>query len=309
MVSSDVLLIGVVGALTACAVVGVARCLFPPPPPLEAALAALDWLPPTDEEAARGHSANLASTSLLGASLGRLLRRLAESAGIDFGTLRADLALMGRPLDAHMGAKALFALGGLLLPGLWTVATSFAGISAPVPAAVAVSLALALAGYVLPDAMLRSEAAARRRTFRQAFGSFLDLVVIGIHGGAGVEAALADASRVGRGWAFGLLASTLDATDFSGETPWTALRRLGDELAVPELAELAASISLAGTSGARVGMSVAAKATAIREREIAEAEAKAEAATERLAMPTVMMMAGFVILIGFPALYAVITGV
>ena len=308
MVSQGLLLIGVVGALTACALVGALRCLFPPPLPLAATLAALDWLPP-DEEGAGANEVNLASTSLLGAYLGRLLRRLGETAGMDFGTLRADLALMGRPLDAHMGAKALFALGGLLLPGIWSAGAALAGISAPVPAAVAVSLVLAVAGYVVPDAILRSEAAARRRTFRQAFGSFLDLVVIGIHGGSGVEAALMDAARVGRGWAFAALESTLEATDFSGQTPWAALQRLGDDLAVPELAELAASISLAGTSGARVGASVAAKATAIREREIAEAEAKAEAATERLAVPTVMMMAGFVVLIGFPALYAVITGV
>ena len=59
----------------------------------------------------------------------------------------------------------------------------------------------------------------------------------------------------------------------------------------------------------QVKRDVARMNTVLREREIAEAEAKAEAATERLAMPTVMMMAGFVVLIGFPALYAVITGV
>lgn len=251
----------------------------------------------------------MVSSSDLGAVLGGWLRRVAGTAGIDFGAVKADLALVGQPLDAHLGARMLFALGGLLLPGVWVALVALAGVHAPIPLTMLVSLALAAGGFALPGIMLRSQAAERRRSFRHAFGSFLDLVVIGIHGGAGVESALSDAAHLGRGWAFGLIASTLDATEFNRQSPWDALRELGDELAVPELAELAASISLAGTSGARVGLSVAAKAESMRGREIAEAEAKAESASERLAVPTVMMMAGFVVLIGYPALNTVLAGI
>ena len=300
------------GALVACALVGAVRCVFPGPRPLSAVLAGLRWSHPTDEvpsEPAVPEGAGMTATSELGTILGGWLRRVGGTLGFDFSTVKADLALVGQPLDAHLGARALFGLGGLLLPGAWVAVVSLAGVHAPIPLTMAVSLALAAGGFVLPGIILRSQAAERRRSFRHAFGSFLDLVVIGIHGGAGVESALADAAHLGHGWAFGLIAATLDATEFSRQSPWDALRELGDELAVPELAELAASITLAGTSGARVGMSVAAKAEAMRGREIAEAEAKAESASERLAVPTVMMMIGFVILIGYPALHTVLSGV
>jgi hypothetical protein len=295
------------GALVACALVGAVRCLLPGPRSLTSVLAGLRWSPPEDASAAEvaADGAGMVSSSDLGAVLGGWLRRTAGTAGIDFGTVKADLALIGQPLDAHLGARMLFALGGLLLPGVWVAVVALAGVNAPIPMTLVVSLALAAGGFVLPGIMLRSQAADRRRAFRHAFGS----LVIGIHGGAGVESALADAAHLGRGWAFGLIAGTLDATEFNRQSPWEALRELGDELAVPELAELAASISLAGTSGARVGLSVAAKAEAMRGREIAEAEAKAEAASERMAVPTVMMMAGFVMLIGYPALHTVLHGI
>ena len=57
-----------------------------------------------------------------------------------------------------------------------------------------------------------------------------------------------------------------------------------------------------------VGASVAAKATALRTRAMAEAEAAAESASERMALPTVMLLVGFVIFIGYPAVAAVMSG-
>ena len=44
----------------------------------------------------------------------------------------------------------------------------------------------------------------------------------------------------------------------SRTTPWDNLRQLGEELDLPELAELASSIALAGTEGATVRASLAA---------------------------------------------------
>jgi hypothetical protein len=60
-------------------------------------------------------------------------------------------------------------LGGLL----WVVSP---GIGIVVPAAV--SLPLAMMGVFLPAVGLKAEAAARRRGFRHAFGSFLDVVSV-----------------------------------------------------------------------------------------------------------------------------------
>ncbi len=85
-------------------------------------------------------------------------------------------------------------------------------------------------------------------------------------------------------------------------SPWTTLGQLGEELQISELTELAAALSLAGTEGAKVRASLAAKAAAMRQRSGAEAEGKANAATERMAMPGILMAFGFIIFIFYPAL-------
>jgi hypothetical protein len=91
-------------------------------------------------------------------------------------------------------------------------------------------------------------------------------------------------------------------------TPWSTLGQLGTELGVHQLSELAASVSLAGTEGARVRASLAAKAAALRTRELTDAEGDAQAATERMSLPVVVLFGGFLIFIGFPALASVLGG-
>ena len=91
-------------------------------------------------------------------------------------------------------------------------------------------------------------------------------------------------------------------------TPWSTLGQLGAELDVHQLSELAASVSLASTEGARVRASLAAKAAALRTRELTDAEGDAQAATERMSLPVVLLFGGFLIFIGFPALASVLGG-
>ena len=169
-------------------------------------------------------------------------------------------------------------------------------------------LALGVFFFFAPDISLRSEATARRTEFRQSLGSFLDLVVISLAGGAGVESALRDAAGIGHGWAYRQLDNALEVTTLTGETPWAALARLGDEVGVDELSELAASISLAGTEGARVRESLAVKASSLRDHALAAAESEAQATTEKMALPVVLLFLGFLILIGYPAAHKIFTG-
>lgn len=218
------------------------------------------------------------------------------------------LLLAGRSATEHLGAKAVLALVGLLLAPCWVALVALGGVAVPAPLWMGGMLALGAGGWLLPELSLRSEAARRRRDFLTALGSFLDLVVISLAGGAGVESAMADAVKVGRGDAFARLRDALEGTRLTGETPWAALGRLGDELDVPPLCELAASASLAGTEGARVRASLSAKAAALRARQLADAESEASSTTEAMAVPTVLLLVGFLILIGYPAIDTVLTG-
>lgn len=93
----------------------------------------------------------------------------------------------------------------------------------------------------------------------------------------------------------------LHRSRLAGEGPWSAFQRLGEDLDVPELREAASSLALAGTHGARVRTSLEARAASLRARDLAEMEGEAEAATERMAVPSVLMVTAFVVFVGFPA--------
>ncbi len=77
---------------------------------------------------------------------------------------------------------------------------------------------------------------------------------------------------------------------------------------MPELGELAASAALAGAEGARVKASVAAKAKGLRARVLADVETAAQSASERMSLPIVLLLVGFVLFLGFPAVTQVLHG-
>lgn len=295
----------VLGALVGLGAIASWRLLFPPAPPLQAAIDRLHQRNQLAAITSRERSEGM--TDLLGRTLGASLGRTLADLGLRLDSLEPDLRLVGRSLEQHVAQKVLLALFGLTLPLLLGLMWLFLGIGVPFTIPLGLALALAITFFFAPDLVVRSEAAERRKSFKHALGSFLDLVVISLAGGAGVESALRDAANVGRGWAYGQLRNALEVTALTGETPWAALSRLGEEVGVAELVELSASISLAGTEGARVRESLAVKATSLRDHALADAEAQAEATTEKMALPVVLLFLGFLILIGYPAVNAVLT--
>ncbi len=293
------------GALAGLGAVVSWRLIFPPSLPLQAAIDRLHQRTRLAQITTSDQGDDL--SDVLGRTLGASLERLLRSLGLRFDRVEADLRLTGRTLEQHLAQKVLLAIFGLTLPVLVGLTWIVVGIGVSITLPAAVGIALAAVFFFAPDLALRSEADDRRTQFRHALGSFLDLVVISLAGGAGVESALRDAAGIGRGWAYAQLRNALDVTTLTGETPWAALARLGDEVGVSELSELAASISLAGTEGARVRDSLAMKASTLREHAMAEAEAEAESTTEKMAVPVVLLFLGFMILIGYPAFDAVMT--
>jgi tight adherence protein C len=222
--------------------------------------------------------------------------------GLPNSRTRQDLAIAERSTDAFLAEKATLTLAGLLLPAAVTGVLTIAGRPLPWTLPLAVSVGVAIGGFLLPDLTVRAEAERRRTAFRHALGAYLNLIHILLAGGAGVDGALTYATEIGHGWSVQQLRHALTTARLTRTSPWTTLKQLGDELEVDELAELAAALSLAGTEGAKVRASLAAKAAAMRSRSSAEAEGKANSATERMALPGMLMAFGFIIFVFYPAL-------
>lgn len=232
--------------------------------------------------------------------------QMVSATGNDLRPLRRDLAVSGMTIERHAVAKLTFAVAGAGLPLVVAIVWSVAGITVPIGAIALMALIAGAAGFFMPDLLLARRAAQRRRDLRYALSLFLDLVVIVLAGGGGVETALYDAANAGSGWAFGELRRGLNAARLQRSSPWAALSQLGEALGSAELIELASSVELAGTSGARVRESLRAKAISARDHELAEAESEAVAASERMGAPMVAMFVGLMLLIGYPAMATVL---
>lgn len=239
-----------------------------------------------------------------------LVRTLARHGGPTLGVsegVRGDLRVLGRSGEQQVAEKVATALTGLLLPSVVAALAVSAGAPLSFGLPLVVGVALAVGGYCLPDAAAHSEAERRRLEFREALSVFVDLTSLGLSAGSGPEEAMAEAARVGRGWAFGQLRRALDVTKFSRETSWQALTRLGQELGITELEEIASSIGLAEDKGARVRESLAERAESMRRTRLAEAEGRARRASQRMSLPVVLLLIGFIVFLAYPAVERIVS--
>ncbi|HEX8627118.1 MAG TPA: type II secretion system F family protein, partial [Catenuloplanes sp.] len=231
----------------------------------------------------------------------RLLAAPLRALGLPRDRMRLDLAVLDRPNSAHLADQMITVLTGLLLPpGALTVfssgGTSF-GSGMPLWA----SLAGGVGGWWLAESTVHAEAQRRRNELRHALSAVLDLVVIALAGGAGLEQALDDACTDTSGWAAERLNRAVATARLLRIPPWQALGQLGEQTGVIELQELAATMSLAGSEGARIRTSLSIRAATLRSHQAAALEAQANSATERMSMPVMLLAVAYMLFLLYPA--------
>ncbi|MEU7642111.1 type II secretion system F family protein [Streptomyces sp. NPDC039016] len=297
------MIVMVLGALFGAGATALVYGLRPPRPALADVLAGLNASVPPAHSPGRDAGEMEWSTRL-----GRRAVPLVRALGFPTKSLRADLAVCGTAEEQHLAGKAACAMTGLVAP--WAVAVLLrlgADVAAGWWVPLAGSLALAAGLFFVPDLGLRRQAEQRRREMRHTLSLVLDLTVIALAGGAGVQQALTQAIAAPQGWAAGTLRHTLHVAQLTRTSPWSHLGELGRQVGVSDLVELASTLSLAGSEGAKVRGSLGAKARAMRRRRVAEADGAAQAATEQMSLPVVGLFAAFLLLIGYPALAHVLS--
>ncbi len=232
-------------------------------------------------------------------SIGDRLASEALARGWNLTRTREDLSVMSRPLATHLGTKALLALGAFLwLPTVvWLVGY---GSSIPVPAVAAI--AAGIFGFFLPDLALHREAERRRRDFRHVASAFLDLVAMNLAGGRGLPEALVAASSFGDHWAMVRLRQALSNARIMGWTPWEGIAQLGRDMGIDEMRDLAAALALAGDEGARIRLSLSARAESMRRKELVDVEGAAGESSQSMLMAQLLMCIAFLIFLAYPAI-------
>ena len=225
-----------------------------------------------------------------------------------FAVSSTDQAVCQSSVARITTERLMYASMCAAIPLVMYVATTVAGSAMPLPILLVASAALAVTGFMLPILQLRSRAKVKRREIRTSLSAYLDLVSIMLAGGAGIESALVAASRVGDGPTFRLIADSLDVARATRRSPWEILSNEGERIGIEELPELAATVKLGGEQGARMTASLVAKASSMRAKQLAEVEADANTATERMGLPMVLLFMGFLVLLGYPAMQMISAG-
>jgi hypothetical protein len=296
----------VIAVLSAGALVGlgaflIGRALFPPRPSLAVVLARVNG-------GGAEPVATLAPGGRWSARVGPPLARALERAGIHLGELGPDLAVLGRSVEEHMALRAAGSVAGVGVAAGIGFLAALVGLSLSLLTVAWLAAGAALVGFVVPDTLARRQALVRRAGFRQALAFFLDLVIVVLAGGAGVNSGVRQASEAGDGWAYRQIRGALARGRVRREPPWVVLGQLGAELGITELEELAAAVSLAEREGASVRQSLTAKAASIRDHQLADVEASASSATVRMAAPLVLLGLGFCGFILYGAVTSVFVG-
>lgn len=216
-----------------------------------------------------------------------------------------DLAVTGVSSTRHASERITCAAVAGAIPIAMYVVMRFGGITLSPSLVVIGCLAGSVLGLQLPRMTLTQRARVARRDFRTSLSSYLDLVSMMLAGGAGIETALVAASRVGDGPTYALITDALDVARSTRRSPWDVLSDEGRRIGVDELPELASTIKLGGEQGARMTASLVAKATSLRHKQMADIEAAANASTERMGLPMVLMFVAFLVLLGYPAMHLI----
>lgn len=218
-----------------------------------------------------------------------------------------ELRLLRRPLAVFYGQKILYASVGMAVTPLlvWIFSLSFAiPLTVPVVASVLVGVGM----WFVPNYDAMREAKEARVEFNRSLSAWVDLVALERNAGSGPRQAMEQAAQVGDSWVFRRLREELGRSRWSGQAPWDALDDLADELGLPELADVADIMRLAGEEGSQVYEVLRAQSSALRDAMLATETARANALSERVTIPgNFLVMIFMVILIG-PAVFRLFTG-
>jgi Flp pilus assembly protein TadB len=233
---------------------------------------------------------------------------VARRLGILRGSVRADLDTLDQREDEYVRRLARLVMISAAIPVAVALLLAVTGTAVSVPVTGIAIAAFAVLAWAAVEIELRTRSAKARTEAVRALAVVLSLTAMALSGGAGIDSALRAAAGAGTGIPFARIKAALDRAALLGRTPWDTLGELGERLGVDAYTQLAATTALAGTEGARIRASLVDRSNALRTQRLADIEADALAATERMSLPIVAMASAFVVIVGYPALERIMTG-
>lgn len=216
-------------------------------------------------------------------------------------SIRADLSILERSWEAFLVTKVgLAALGFFGIPLLFSVFWLL-GLHLNILIPVWLALLGAVGCFLLPDLEVHNEARTRREDFRRVVGAYLDLVSMNLAGGRGLPEALMAAAELSDSLPIRRIRFALADARLSGQTQWTALRALGEQIGIEELQDLGFALALVADDGAKIRQSLTSRAETMRRRELADLESKAGAKSQSMLVAQMLLCMAFLVFLMYPA--------
>jgi tight adherence protein C len=251
-----------------CLVVAIARAS----PRLEAALEQIS----TAEGIDRLRSGDVGPVRSRSERLGAFLYRVVPIP-LSNGQRRA-LRLQDKSIAEFYADKAVMAIIGAVLPGLAGGAFAYlTGHLSPIPVIAAV--AGGGIGFFVPDWLLRRTSDNVRTGAAETLLVYIDLVTLERLTNASATQALHNAAALSDVPLFVQIRTALERARLEQQSPYAELRRLSEELKLPELADLADVMQLDET-GAALSGTLRARVRELRDAHLTREQIKASAAAE-----------------------------
>jgi tight adherence protein C len=214
------------------------------------------------------------------------------------GKARAKLDMAGNPrfpgAVEYLGLRLLAPAVVIPLALLALARADLGGVIYVMALAVAVG-----AGIWLPDILLQRVIEARQAAIRRTLADAVDLMVVSVEAGVGLEGAMQRVAGRSRGPLADELQRVLEQIRL-GKSRTEALREMGQRTQVQELMSFVAAIQQGETMGVSIAKVLRTQAEAVRKRRSERARELAAKLPVKLLFPLVFFI--------FPALFVVILG-
>ena len=216
------------------------------------------------------------------------------------------LRLVGSSVDRHVAHKTLGALIGLLVPALLAGVSSWlGGALSPLPALfVLVGGGL---GFHWPDLRLKQRERAVNSDAAEALLTYVDLVTLERLANRSGTQALRSAAAVSDVTVFRAIGDVLERSRLEQRTPYAGLQRLGVELELPALVDVADVMRL-DEAGAALSGALRARVKELRDAHLTAAKLHATEVSERMGVLMVVPTLLFGLLFLVPPLLRLVGG-
>ncbi len=219
-----------------------------------------------------------------------------------------NLRLRDKSVAEFYADKAVLAIVGLIMPVILVGAVSVVlddGLPVPVP--VLAGLLGAVVGFFVPDLQLRGQARGSRTDAGAALLTYIDLVTLERLANASATQALHNAAGLSEISLFRQIRGALERARLEQQPPFGELRRLAEQLDLPELTDLADVMQL-DEAGAALSGSLRARVRELRDAHLAEDQREANAVSEGMTIYMTIPALIFGLIFMIPPLLRIVGG-